>query len=240
VENSKFNIIIVAVLIAAGLALSGYFIGQTMYNAKVAINTATVKGLAERVVESDRADWMIIYSVNSTHKEDIPQLYTQAEKNQKIIIDLLLDNGIKNEEITIGTIDYDYIAYRDENQKVVDEQHRLKGDIQVSTQNIHLIANVRQKVNKLLADGISVTSSNPTYRFTKLNDIKPEMLEIATKNARVAANEFAKNAGTSVGRIYSAQQGNFSIQDLGQDYSDTNEIKKVVRVITTITFYLKD
>lgn len=239
-ENSKFNTIIIAVLIASGLALSGYFIGQTMYNAKVAINTATVKGLAERVVESDRADWTIMYGVSSQKKEDIPLLYAQAEKDQKVIVDLLLDNGIKNEEITVGTIDYGYAAYRDENQKVVDEKHKLTGDIQVSTQNIHLIASLRQKVNKLLTEGISVSSSRPTYRFTKLNDIKPEMLEVATKNARVAANEFAKNAGTSVGRIYSAQQGNFSIQDLGQDYGDTQEIKKVVRVITTITFYLKD
>ena len=92
-------------MIAGEIALVGYFIGQTMYNVKVAINTATVKGLAERVVESDRADWMILYAVDSTEKEDIPALYAQAEKNQKTIIDLLLKNGIKDEEITIGTID---------------------------------------------------------------------------------------------------------------------------------------
>ncbi len=239
-EKSKLSTIIFAVLIAGGIALAGYFIGQTMYNAKVAINTATVKGLAERVVESDRADWTILYAVGSTKREDIPALYAQAEKDQKIIIDLLLKNGIKDEEITVGTIDYDHIAYRDQNQKIVDEQYKLKGNIKVSTQNIHLIASLRQKVNKLLTEGINVSSGNPTYRFTKLNDIKPEMLETATKNARIAANEFAKNAGTSVGRIYSARQGNFSIQDFGQDYGDTQEIKKVVRVITTITFYLKD
>ncbi len=80
----------------------------------------------------------------------------------------------------------------------------------------------------------------PTYRFTKLNEIKPEMLREATKNARLAANEFADSAGVSVGRIRDARQGSFYIRDAGQEYGDTQKIEKDVRVVTTITFYLTD
>ena len=66
------------------------------------------------------------------------------------------------------------------------------------------------------------------------------MLSEATRNARIAANEFAKNAGVKVGRIRSAYQGGFSIRDVGDDYSDTGKIEKNVRVVTTIEFYLTD
>ena len=85
-EKSKLSTIIFAVLIAGGIALAGYFIGQTMYNAKVAINTATVKGLAERVVESDRADWTILYAVGSTKREDIPASFMHKQKKIKKLL----------------------------------------------------------------------------------------------------------------------------------------------------------
>lgn len=66
------------------------------------------------------------------------------------------------------------------------------------------------------------------------------MLKEATKNARIAANEFAKNANAEVGGIRSARQGSFYIRDEGHNYGDTKKITKKVRVVTTITFYLKD
>ena len=95
-------------------------------------------------------------------------------------------------------------------------------------------------MNKLVAQGIDIENYAPTYRFTKLNEIKPEMLSEATKNARIAANEFAKNADVKVGGIRSARQGSFRINDVGEDYGDTKKIDKTVRVVTTITFYLTD
>lgn len=76
--------------------------------------------------------------------------------------------------------------------------------------------------------------------FTKLNEIKPDMLREATKNARLAANEFAENAGVKVGGIRDAQQGSFYVRDAGDEYNDTAKIEKDVRVVTTITFCLTD
>jgi len=77
-----------------------------------------------------------------------------------------------------------------------------------------------------------------TSDFTRLNEIKPAMLREATKNARIAANEFAENAGVKVGGIRDAHQGGFSIRDVGESHGDTAKIEKDVRVVTTITFYL--
>ena len=91
-----------------------------------------------------------------------------------------------------------------------------------------------------MAQGIDIDNQAPVYRFTKLNDIKPDMVKEATKNARIAAREFASNAGVEVGGIRSAVQGSFFVRDAGEQYGDTNKIDKEVRVVTTIVFYLTE
>ncbi len=232
--------LISGIAIALGITLAGLFMSKTMYNAKVAINVAEAKGLAERRVTADRANWTILYSVNGKTKSEIPQLYKQAERNQSIILALLKETGITDEEIEVGVIDYRSRDFRDENQKLVDQIHSLVGTISIETGKVTLVNTVRSKVNKLIAQGIEIENGAPSYIFTKLNEIKPEMLREATKNARIAANEFAENAGVKVGGIRSARQGNFYIRDVGSDYGDTDKIEKDVRVVTTISFYLTD
>ncbi|MCV6604149.1 MAG: SIMPL domain-containing protein, partial [Porticoccaceae bacterium] len=218
----------------------GYFIGQTMYNAKVALNTAEAKGLAERRVRADQANWEIRFSVDGKSRDDIPALYQQAEQHQQTIIALLKENGFSDNELDIGVVDYQYQEFRNEDQKLVDQSHQLTGSIRVETEQVDLVASVRTSVNKLIATGMNINNHSPTYRFTNLNSIKPEMLREATRNARIAANEFAENAGVKVGGIRSARQGSFYVRDAGENYGDTAKIEKDVRVVTTITFYLTD
>ncbi|UTW44394.1 SIMPL domain-containing protein [bacterium SCSIO 12696] len=239
-STHKPNHFLTALLIAAGLATGGYFIGQTMYNAKVALNTAEAKGLAERRVRADQANWQILFTVDGKSRDDIPQLYQQAEQHQQTIIALLSENGFDDNELDIGVVDYQYQEYRDEDQNLVDQSHQLVGSISVETDKVDLVAQVRTKVNKLIATGMNISNRAPTYRFTRLNEIKPDMLREATKNARVAANEFADNAGVKVGGIRDARQGSFYVRDAGENYGDTQKIDKDVRVVTTITFYLTD
>lgn len=226
--------------LAIGVAVGGYFIGQTMYNAKVALNTAEAKGLAERRVTADRANWKIIYTNTGKSRDDIPVLYELSEKNQNTIVELLKKSGFDDTEIEVGVLNYEYQEYRDENQKLVDQKHNLIGSISVETDKVMLVSKARASVNKLIAKGIDIKNMPPAYRFTRLNEIKPDMLKEATKNARIAANEFAENAGVTVGGIRSARQGGFIIRDAGEDYGDTNKIEKDVRVVTNITFYLTD
>jgi len=235
---NRLEFIIASIVISLGIAAAGFFISQTLYNAKIAINTAVVKGLAERRVKADRAFWKIQYTVTGKDKNKIPQLYEQSEADQKQIIALLVDSGFEQSEIIPGVITYLRNEFRDENQKLVEQEYLLIGSIEVETSKVKLLSKVRAKMNKLIARGIDVKNNPPTYTFTKLNEIKPAMLKEATKNARVAANEFAANAGVTVGGIRSARQGGFSIRDAGENYGDTKKIEKDVRVVTNIEFYL--
>ncbi|MEM7283258.1 MAG: SIMPL domain-containing protein, partial [Pseudomonadota bacterium] len=129
---------------------------------------------------------------------------------------------------------------RDEDQNLVEEKHRLIGEIEVQTTKVQLVSEGRAKLNTLIAEGLDVKNNAPSYHFTKLNEIKPDMLKEATTNARLAANEFATNAGVKVGGIRSARQGGFVIRDVGESYGDTNKIEKDVRVVTNVTFFLTD
>ncbi len=239
-QNTQSGFIGVSFCLAAGIALGGYFIGQTMYNAKVAANTAEAKGLAEKRVEADRANWKLVFHVTGDKRADMSGLYKKAETHQGAIIQVLQDSGFDDAEIEIGVIDYFHREYRDRNQIVVDQQHQLVGSISVETEKVKLVSQVRSDVNKLVAQGLDIDNQSPSYVFTKLNDIKPELLREATQNARIAANEFADNAGVEVGSIRSARQGNFYIRDAGESSGDSRKVEKDVRVVTTITFYLTD
>ncbi len=204
--------------IALGLASAGYFIGQTMYNAKVALNTAEAKGLAERQVKADRANWTVKFSNAGNGRDDLPALYALSEQNQALIVSTLKRSGFTDDEIKPGILEYSYQEYRDENQKLVDQRHQLTGSIRIEADNVSLVETARASVNKLIGQGLNIENQPPAYLFTQLNEIKPAMLKEATTNARIAANEFAKNAGVTVGGIRSARQGSFFIRDAGEKY----------------------
>lgn len=238
--SRSIGVLFQGLFVACGIAVAGYFVGQTMYNAKVALNTAEVKGLAERRVTADRANWTVSFRVSGKTREEIPDLYATSEEHQQTIVGLLEQVGFEDGEIEVGVVNYAYREFRSEDQVLVDQTHQLRGSISVETEKIDLVSKARTSVNRLIAQGVDVQDQAPSYSFTKLNEIKPEMLREATKNARIAANEFAENAGVSVGGIRSARQGGFIIRDAGAEYGDTAKIEKDVRVVTTITFYLTD
>ena len=240
VNIKRVDVIICAALLSIGIAVSGFFISETLYKSKVALNTADVKGLAERRVQADKAFWSIKYIVMGDDKSEIQELYKKSEQDQEKIVTLLKESGFTEKEIRPGIINYYKKEFRDENQKLVDSKHQLIGEIEVQTENVNLVSEGRAKLNTLIALGLDLKNNPPTYHFTKLNDIKPEMLKEATRNARLAANEFATNAGVKVGGIRSARQGGFVIRDVGVNYGDTQKIEKDVRVVTNITFFLTD
>jgi hypothetical protein len=231
---------ILGLCLVLGLGSCGYFISQTIYNSDVAVNVAEVKGLAERTVEADTTHWTIDFDVSEDISTPLPRLYEMAEERQQIIINFLVEHGFAQDEVEIGTIDYYEWEYRDDNQRIVEQAHRLSGSVTVNSHQVEHVSDVRTKINQLIAQGIAITNHQPRYLFTQLNSIKPAMLREATENARIAANEFAHVARVKVGSIRSARQGSFFIRDLGEDYTDDNKIIKNVRVVTTISFYLTD
>ncbi|MEM7077501.1 MAG: SIMPL domain-containing protein [Pseudomonadota bacterium] len=229
-----------ALLIALGITSAGFFMSQTLYNSRVGINTAEVKGLAERRVKSDRAYWIIGYVVTGQADASTTELYERSTADRNKLVDLLKRSGFDDAEIGLGIVDYQRREYRNEDQALVDTKQILSGSVEIETDQVDLVAEARSRLNELISAGVDIRNNPPAYHFTGLNEIKPQMVKEATTNARAAATEFAENAGVQVGGIRTARQGGFVIRDVGERYGDTAKIDKEVRVVTTIDFYLVD
>ena len=173
-------------------------------------------------------------------KTNIAIFYQQREKKNTAIVNFLKENGITEEEINVEPpqiIDIKADRYGNQN---VDYRYNSTSVITVTSQNIDKVRELMSEQTELLKKGIALTGGDyqyqVSYEFTGLNDIKPAMIEEATKNARAAAEKFAKDSGSKLGKIKSASQGQFTIYDRD---ANTPYIKNV-RVVTTITYYLKN
>lgn len=232
------GLFMLGMFLAVGLSVAGYFIGNTLYKAKTAENIATVKGLAERNVKSDLAIWTLSFSLVGQNLEGV---FNDAKRNREIITGFLKEQGFKESEIRMEPLNSWRNEYRDDG-KLVDESFNVSSGVTVETADIDRVSEAYAKAGELIGRGVVLSSSSPRFLFTKLNEIKPELLGEATKSARVAAEQFAGDAGGKVGGIKTATQGNFSIlaknstDSYGEDESSVN---KTVRVVTTITFYME-
>ena len=155
-NKTSLFLLISGMCLALGIAVCGYFIGQTVYNGKTAINTAEAKGLAVRKVKADKGSWGLSFSVSSYQKEDIPLLYKRAEALQSKITRILLSKGFNKKEIESYIIDYDYSENRDKDNKLVSRVYTLSSGIGVNTNKVELIEPARKELNKLIAEGLSI------------------------------------------------------------------------------------
>lgn len=223
--------IIAALLIAVGITLLGLFINSGINNLAFRDRQVTVKGLAEREVEANNVNWPMQYSVAGN---DLMSLYDQITAYNNKIAAFLTSNGITAGEISIGTPDtYNALTnqYSSGNFKY---NYSLSCTVTVTSSKVKLVQELIGRQSELLKEGIPISNSYINYQYTALNDIKPDMIAEATKNAREAAAQFAKDSGSKVGKMKTANQGQFSIEDT------SNPIIKKVRVVSTIVYYLED
>jgi len=229
---------VLGALICIGLALLGLFISQGVVRLRALDRVVTVKGLSEKEVPADIAIWPIKFSAASN---DLSALYTDVQRKNDLIVEFLRENGFGDKEITLSvpsTSDRLAQGYGGRD----DAEFRYYGDsvITVYTSQVGLVREAMSRIADLGKQGIAISGqdygSRTEFLFTGLNDIKPEMVEEATRNARAVAEKFADDSDSRLGKIKTARQGQFSIQ--ARD-STTPHIKKV-RVVSTITYYLAD
>ena len=233
------------IVLAIGIALGGYFIGDGVYRA-MSGRTVTVKGLAERDVVADTAVWNI--QINGVGG-DLTELQQRIDNDLTEINAFLVDAGFAPGDIQKLRVQVrdKYAGYTDSELKNQqnDGRYVIETGVMVRSHDVALVDSVSRRMGELVRRGITITEdySGPIYIFNGLNDIKISMIEQATKNATAAGEQFAKDADARLGKIKSANQGVFSIESRDPtDSWSSNErqaINKKVRVVATITFYLK-
>ena len=228
----SYLILISAALVAAGIFFLGVFIKSGIDNMAFRDRQVTVKGLAEREVEANRVTWPIQFSVAGN---DLLSLYDQVTRYNEKIVTFLTTNGIDKNEISINPPDTYNATTNQYSSGNFKYNYSLTCNVTVTTSKVAKVRELLDRQAELLKEGIPYSNSYINYEYTALNDKKPTMIAEATKNARDAAARFAEDSGSKVGKMKTASQGQFSIED----QSATPFLKKV-RVVTTIVYYLED
>lgn len=226
--------IIAATILAAGLAVGGFFVGHGLFDFRGSARSVEVRGLAERQVKADIAVLTVRHGANAPSLQDAQ---AQIARNSEALKKFFAENGIKDEEVTVG--DGSVWEDRRNDGSVF---YNVERAFIIRTKNIEAVQKANQKVYDLVSEGVVIRSATPRYTFTGLNTIKPDMIGEATKNAREAAKRFAQDSGSDVGAILSANQGLFSIaaRDGGSNEDEGTFVDKTVRVVTTVNFMIKD
>ena len=223
-----------AAVLSLGMVLGGYLLGNGLLRAKEAERSVTVRGLAERDVTADLATWTLTYSSSS------PSLAAAQAKSQadtKAIKGFFGGLGFPADAVQPTGANVSSFTNKDGITR-----YTVRQRMTLRTNDIDRAQKAVANQFDLIDRGVFIEEgSGMSYTFTRLNDIKPEMVAEATKDARSAAEQFAKDSGTRVGAIRDATQGYFSIESRdgesgGWGAADTPY--KKVRVVTTIDFSL--
>jgi hypothetical protein len=237
-EHTKAAAFVLGLFIFLGLALFGYELGSAALKVKEYERTVTVKGLSEREYEADIVIWPLKFTAASN---DLQELYGSIESNTGKIKAFLESNGIESEAISHGSPSItDRSAQQWANNNQPEFRYTATQTVTVYSKHIARVRSVMGQLSELGKQGIVFTSNeyeNQTeYIFTRLNEIKPAMIEEATHNAREVAEKFAADSQSRLGKIKRASQGQFSISPRDKN---NPQIKKV-RVVSTVEYYLSD
>lgn len=227
-----------AIILAMAIVIFGTIIRSSLDRFADKERVVTVKGLSEREVPADKVVWPLIYKELGNEPAEI---YQRIEKKNAAVIDFLKKHGLSDEEIMQNPPQVkDRFADSWSHENIVD-RYVASSVIIVSSTHVDLVRTIMQKQAELMKMGIALIteeygSNMVKYEFAGLNDIKPEMVEESTKNARATAEKFAKDSDSELGKIRRATQGQFSISNRD---NNTPYIKNV-RVVSTIEYYIKD
>ena len=226
--------LVTGLAIMTGLIVMGIFIMKGLRSIADRDQYVTVKGLAEREVLADKVVWPLPFKCVSN---DMQELYNEIEKNNSIVVEFLKEGGITEDEIIISApavTDRLAQSYVPDNIKF---RYQAEAVITVTSSQVEKVIDLMKKQINLMKQGIIISNEynyNISFEYTSLNDIKPEMVEEATRNARAVAQKFAEDSGSDLGKIRQATQGQFSISS-----AETTPQIKNIRVVTTVKYALE-
>ena len=229
----KENRLFAAGLIAVSIICFGWLLKAGIDNFTNKDRHVTVKGLAEREVPADKVTWSISTKVTGN---DLPQLYEGINQQTDKIKRFLTQGGLDATEITVRPPSISDLEAREWGENNKSFRYIISTTITVATSKVEQVNKAIFRQGELLKQGVAIDDSNAQYEYVSFQQMKPEMMAEAIKNAQKTAEQFAEASNSRLGEIQTAGQGQFEIGDRDQN---TPHIKKL-RVVTTITYALRD
>lgn len=232
----KHEKLISSIIIAAALVIAGFALRSGIVTFKDRDCQVSVKGLCEKEVKANKVTWPLVYKEIGS---DPTAMYSTMEQKNQQIVKFLKAGGLTDEEISVNPPSITDRQADNYGNEMLSYRYKATSVITVTSQNVDRVRTLMRKQTELMKQGIALVSeeygeNKVVYEFTGLNDIKPQMVEEATKNARQTAEKFAADSGSRLGKISHASQGQFSIEDRDA----TTPYIKNVRVVVTMDYQL--
>lgn len=226
------------IIFALAIIIASMLLKQGIVEFKTLDRSVAVKGLAEQEVMANTVIWPINYSLAGN---DLTKLIDELEAKNQAVRAFLALHGFSDEEISVSPPNVaDKLAQPYAQLEKGQMRYFVMSSITVYSHEPEKVRHALTKVTQLAKQGIAISSdrydAKVQYIFTGLNDIKPEMIQQATEKAREVAEKFATDSKSTLGKIKSARQGQFSISDRD---SNSPHIKRV-RVVSSVEYYLVD
>jgi hypothetical protein len=232
--------LLAAIFIAFGIGLAGVMVATGLVEARVADRRVTVKGLAEREVKANLAVWPISITASG---DDLAEVQGEIDADVDALETFLTGLGFDEAEIGLGRLRVeDRVAMSWSAETPQGGRFLITQPVRVRSTNVDLVAQATRQLGDVTRQGVVLSGwEDASFVFTRLNEIKPEMLEQATGNAREAAQQFADHSGARLGGIREAHQGVFEIlpRDGVPGETEASQIFKRVRVVATVTYQLE-
>jgi hypothetical protein len=241
--NTTLPRLLTGLLVAAGIAAAGFFVSAGLERFRMADRSISVKGLAERDVQSDFAIWTLNFRRAGSEFAGVQQaLSADREK----VLAFLKAQGFKDEELESKPLSVQDLLARDYAQGNVPFRFNGSGRIVVKSARVAEVEKASLALDPLIQAGIQLggegdgSQAGPRYQLRGFNDVKAPLLAEATKNAREQAEKFAAEAGATLGPLKSANQGVIRITgDDGQDFDDGSSRGKRLRVVSSFEYELR-
>lgn len=236
-DNRLVPAVAVAGLLALGMVGGGALIGQGVVNARVGDRVVTVRGLSERDVVADLAILPVRFTATG---EVLSEVQGRIDADLAAVRQFLTAQGYPADAITLGRLEVTDMQSREYGGQNNGPRFILAQTVIVRSTDVARVQTTTRSLNDLVRQGVVIQDfSGPTYVFTRLNDVRPEMIAEATASARTGAEQFARDSGTALGPIREATQGSFQILSRDEIGDESQSPDKKVRVVTTVRYSLR-
>jgi len=237
-QRNTLAALVLGALLGLGIAFAGFTLAGAVTRIRESQRSVTVKGLAEREVDADLAIWPVTFKDTG---EDLAELQRRVDAKRDAVAAFLVEAGFPREEVSFAVPHIQDRQTENTGQagRPSGPRYLEQATVIVRSKNVAAVKKAMDRSGQLVGRGVMLSQdwdNRPQFLFTGLNAIKPEMIEQATVSAREAAAKFAKDSGSQVGKIRSASQGLFTVTDRDPNSPE----RKVVRVVTTVEYFLGD
>jgi uncharacterized protein len=241
-ENNNYRgLVVPGIVLSIGLIIAALILANTWKNVSRSNVTITVTGSSEKDIRSDYAIWSGSFSAESRVLSDA---YANVKKQSEKVVSYLIAKGVPQDKIKLSSV-------RTTTQYVLNDKgyptdqvagYRLYMDVNVESSDVDMIDRLSREASELINQGIDFNSNPPEFLYTKLADLKVEMIGLASQDAKVRAEQIAKSTGNEVGEVRSSRMGVIQINAKNStdvsDYgiNDTSSLEKTIRAVVSVSF----